>query len=241
MVPGHHPREACLTTLIVVSHPDDEVLGAGGYAALSATRGVEVRACILSGTVEARQQRPGTADLLADTERAQALLGLQAPVMGAFPNIKFNTVPHLDLVQFIERVVREHRVTEILTHHPADLNDDHRHTSHAAQVASRLCLRDRSLPPLRRLAFMEILSSTDWAFPQAGAAFQPNAFVELGASGLERKLQALAAYRDVMRPYPHSRSREAVAALATLRGAQAGLDLAEAFQVVFERLAPGAP
>ena len=225
-----------MTTLLVVAHPDDEVLGAGGYAASLAARGRPVRACILSGSVGARQHRPADEELREDTCRAQALLGLPEPILGPFPNIAFNTVPHLELVQFVERAVLECQATEILTHHPADLNDDHRHTAPAAQVAARLHQRNGSVPPLERLAYMEILSSTDWAFPLPAEAFVPNAFAAIGAEGLERKVAALAAYREVMRPFPHSRSREALLALATLRGAQAGLPYAEAFQVAYQRL-----
>jgi N-acetylglucosamine malate deacetylase 1 len=40
----------------------------------------------------------------------------------------------------------------------------------------------------------------------------------------------------VMRPYPHPRSDEVVRALATFRGAQAGLNLAEAFETAYTAL-----
>lgn len=225
-----------MTTLIVVAHPDDEVLGAGGMAAKRAASGAAVQACILSGEVEARENRPPVADLHADAERANRLLGLPVPIFGSFPNISFNTVPHLELVRFIERVMRDTGATELFTHHPADLNDDHRYTAHAAQVAARLHQRDRSVPRLKRLAFMEVLSSTDWAFPSQAAGFVPNAFVEIGNELIERKIAALSAYRGVVRPFPHSRSVEGIRALALLRGAQSGLECAEAFQVVFEQL-----
>jgi hypothetical protein len=79
----------------------------------------------------------------------------------------------------------------------------------------------------------EVLSSTDWAYPTDRHPFQPNTFIEVGEAGLRRKLDALACYRDVMRPYPHPRSDEAIRSLATLRGAESGLVLAEAFQLVY--------
>jgi LmbE family N-acetylglucosaminyl deacetylase len=225
-----------MTTLLVVAHPDDEVLGAGGYAFKLSSSGRRVQACILSGSVTARTQRPEDAELRKDTLRAQELLGMPEPILGGFPNIAFNTVPHLELVQFVERAMKECQAREVLTHHPGDLNDDHRYVSHAAQVAARLHQRNGSVPPLERLAYMEVLSSTDWAFPLPGQGFQPNAFVEIEREGVERKLEALAAYRGVMRPYPHPRSLEALEALAAMRGAQAGLQYAEAFQVVYQRM-----
>lgn len=227
--------EAGLSILIVVAHPDDEVLGCGGLASKLARAGEKVTSCILSGTVEARQHRPELEHLHANVREAQAILGLSDPVLGPFPNIAFNTVPHLELVQFIERVLRQLGVTRIYTHHPGDLNDDHRHASLACQAAARLFQRDASVPPLERLSYMEVLSSTDWAFPGGGAAFSPTSYVELGEDLLTRKLRALAAYQGIMRPFPHPRSEEILRALAAYRGGQAGMKYAEAFQVVFER------
>jgi len=225
-----------MTTLIVVAHPDDEVLGCGGFAAQRARAGERVVSCILSGAVEARQHRPELAQLHLDAGEAQRVLGLAPPLLGPFPNIAFNAVPHLELVRFIEEAIRSSGATRILTHHPADLNNDHRHVSLACQAAARLYQRDPAVAPLERLAFVEILSSTDWAFPGTAAPFAPTSYVELGEEFLALKLRALAAYRGIMRPFPHPRSEEILRGLAAYRGGQAGMRYAEAFQVVFERI-----
>ena len=84
---------------------------------------------------------------------------------------------------------------------------------------------------------MEVPSSTDWAFPGSGPTFHPNSFFELDETNLERKLEALACYRGVMRAMPHPRSVEVVRGLAAVRGGQAGMIFAEAFQSVFTDLA----
>jgi LmbE family N-acetylglucosaminyl deacetylase len=224
-----------MSVLIVAAHPDDEVLGCGGTAASFVARGVEVRACILSGDAEARANRPETAELLADADRARQIVGMSPPMLGRFPNINFNLVPHLELVQFIESAVVETGADTIFTHHPADVNDDHKHTSHACQAAVRIFQRRPNLKPLKALYFMEVLSATDWTFP-SGDAFRADSFAELGEENLEKKLQALAAYRGVMRDFPHPRSREIVTGLAAYRGGQAGMRYAEAFQTAFHAI-----
>ena len=206
-----------MNALIVVAHPDDEALGCGATAAALAHSGVGVRTCILSGRASARRQRPSDPDLLADTLRAHEALGLEHPIMGDFPNIMFNTVPHLELVQFVEAAMAETRAQVIFTHHPADLNDDHGHTSRACQAAARLFQRRADFPPLRALYFMEVLSSTDWSFAAGAGGFAPDAFFEIGEDWLARKLKSLAAYR----------------------GGQAGVRYAEAFQTAFRSLAAG--
>lgn len=226
-----------MNVLISVAHPDDEVLGCGGTASVLAAAGHQVTTCILSGGAEARQQRPEDDELLADTVRAQELLGAGEPIMGSFPNIRLNSVPHIELVQFVEEAIMATQADVIFTHHPGDVNNDHVHTSLATQAAARLHQRGPSAPPLTALYFMEVLSSTDWGFAGGSPPFVANAYREIGEAGLSKKLEALDAYRDVMRPYPHPRSEEAVRALAVLRGAESGLNLAEAFSVGYSRLA----
>lgn len=225
-----------MTILVVVSHPDDEVLGCGATVAAMVEQGHKAYSCILSASADARRYRPEVAELMEDMKRAHELLGITPYSLGGFPNIKLNTVPHLELVQFIERAIEETGATTLFTHHPQDLNNDHKHTSAACLAAARLFQRRNDVPPLQGLYFMEVLSSTDWSFPGVGSPFQADTFFEIGEHGLERKIDALSAYRRVMRDYPHSRSRETITSLATLRGSQAGVKYAEAFQTAFRRM-----
>ncbi|HEV7643634.1 MAG TPA: PIG-L deacetylase family protein [Pyrinomonadaceae bacterium] len=224
-----------MAILIVVAHPDDEVLGCGGTAAALAAQGEEVRSCILSGDADARQDRPDVDTFHSNTNEAQKVLGFQPPVLGNFPNIKFNSVPHLELVQFIEAAIEQTQAEIVFTHHPNDINDDHKQTSSACQAAVRLFQRRIGVKPLRALYFMEILSATDWTFP-SGSEFRADTFYEIGAELLERKLVALRSYQGVMRDFPHPRSEEILKGLAAYRGGQAGMRYAEAFQTAFHAL-----
>jgi len=224
-----------LSVLVVVAHPDDEVLGCGGTLARLALAGMPARSCILVGDAEVRTHRPDLPDLRQDTHCAQEILGIAPPILGRFPNIRLNTVPHVELVQFIESAIEETEANLIFTHHPSDLNDDHLQTSRACQAAARLFQRRPGLRSLKGLYFMEVPSATDWAL-SPGPTFRPDTFVELGEVGLERKLQALRSYQGVMRDYPHSRSEEVLRGLAACRGAQAGMQNAEAFECAFAAL-----
>ena len=222
-----------MSYLIVVAHPDDEILGAGATIKKMSEDGEEVYLCIMSTLAEARNYRPEDVELYSDMEEAAEYIGIKKIYKGTFPNIKMNTVPHLELVQFIEKVIEQTGATHIITHHPSDLNNDHVHTSIACQAAVRLFQRRPGVPKVEEFLYMEVISSTDWALNSAEQLFHPNVYVEVGASLIEKKIQALGIYRDVMRDYPHPRSVETIKGLAAYRGSQVGICYAEAFQCAF--------
>jgi len=191
--------------------------------------------CCLSGKAAARANRPELKKLHEDTLRAQKRLGLGDPILGDFPNIKFNNSPHLDMVQFIEQALLETRATTIFTHHPSDLNNDHLHTARACLTAARLHQRRPDAAAVQAVYYMEVLSATDWSFPGVATPFLADTFVSI-EEHLALKIEALAEYTGVMRPPPHPRSEESIRALATYRGGQAGVRYAESFQTAFRLL-----
>ena len=220
--------------LVVVAHPDDEVLGAGAMIYKLIKSGNNVAVAIMVSQAAARKDL--SASLSDDEAEALAILGVKQTYHASFPNIKMNTVPHLELVQFIEKCIIDFKADAIITHHPADTNNDHVMTSYAAQAASRLFQRRDDVPDLKELLYMEVPSSTEWSIDSSSNDFRPNTYFEIGREGLDVKLQALAAYKGVMRPYPHPRSNEALEGLAAYRGAQAGCTYAEAFESVLRRV-----
>ena len=146
-----------------------------------------------------------------------------------------NTVPHLQLVQFIEKAIMESEPDIIITHHPSDTNNDHLHTSLACQEAIRLSQRRPELHPLKEFWYMEVPSCTEWDVNSAMQKFKPNCYVEVGLEGVKAKIKALGMYRGVMRPYPHPRSEEVILGLAAYRGSQFQLNYADAFEVVLRK------
>ncbi len=222
--------------LLVVAHPDDEVLGAGATIKKLTEAGHQVDLCIMSTAAEARNFRPSDEELNSDLGESSAILGVHAKFEGTFPNIRMNNVDHLELVQFIEKAIALSEPDVVITHHPADTNNDHMHTSMACQAAVRLFQRRNEVKPLKELWFMETLSSTEWSVNTSMNRFVPNTYVEVGKDKIETKIKALATYRGVMRDYPHPRSEEAITGLAAYRGAQSGCDYAEAFECVLRRV-----
>lgn len=222
--------------IVIVAHPDDEILGAGGTIYNLAKLGHEVNVCYMSGGVFARKRRPTTDRLNANIEEATTLLGVKHVIKGEFPNIEFNNVPHLKLVQFIEDALVSTSADIVFTHHPADLNNDHLHTSLACQAAIRLFQRNDTVKPISELLFMEVPSATEWSLNTSMMPFRPNVFFEIGEQALNMKIEALSKYDGVIRDYPHARSELTLKGLAVFRGSQAGLAYAEAFESVIRRV-----
>ncbi len=234
--PKQGAQEKVVKYLLVVAHPDDEVLGAGATIHKLTGEGHTVDVCIMCSQAKARAFRPEDKELVNDLYESAKMLGVGKIYDGEFPNIEMNTVPHLHLVQFIEKAIAESEPDVVITHHPSDTNNDHLHTSLACQAAIRLFQRRDTVKPLSELWYMEVLSSTEWSVNSAINKFTPNVYVEIGKKRVDVKLKALAVYRGVMRPYPHPRSDEAITGLAAYRGAQSGCDYAEAFECVLRRI-----
>lgn len=222
------------TVLIVASHPDDEILGVGGTAAVHAARGDTVVTMILAEGATSRDpvrdtksREPELAALKAAAAAAARALGLEPPRFGGLPDNRMDGCELLDVVKIVETLIADVEPDIVYTHHGADLNVDHRVTHQAVLTACR------PLPGTKPRAIysFETVSSTEWSTADVGPAFRPQLYVDV-SDMLERKLKALEAYHGEMRAFPHARSIDAVAALARLRGSQVGCHAAEAFMLL---------
>jgi len=218
--------------LVVAAHPDDEILGLGGTLARHVDEGATVDVLIMAEGATSRDVMRDTSGragemtaLRVAAQRAAEIIGTRAPRFGGFPDNRMDGLDRLDVIKLVEAAVKEVRPDVVYTHHPHDLNIDHRITHEAVLTACR------PLPgvPISAIYAYETVSSTEWAVE--GTAFKPAHFVEITAQ-LARKIAALEVYALEMRPIPHARSIEAVRALASVRGASVGVPVAEAFTVV---------
>lgn len=224
-----------MNVLAVVAHPDDELLGCGATLRRLADQGHRVFTAVLCSTADARHARPSLDRLYEIAGDSERIVGISDSLKYEFKNIQFNTVPHLDMVRAIETAIDKFRPTWVFTHHCGDLNVDHRVCYETVMAAVRLPQRrSRDMDPqlITKVFLFEVPSSTDWASP-IDRPFQPTTFFDARAT-FERKMKALEAFEGALKPHPHSRSAENIRALAQIRGAQAGLELAEAFVLVHE-------
>ena len=215
--------------LVVAAHPDDETLGCAGTIAGHVAAGEEVFITFLTDGVGARLDQMAHPDANSRQKmahKAADLLGAHIYRFHDYPDNALDSVPRLELAQAVERVLAETKPQIVYTHFAGDLNVDHRRACEATLIACR------PLPGRKITAILgyEVLSSTEWSPPGYGGPFAPQAFFDI-SDHMEKKRRALRAYGSEIPDAPHPRSVETIGALAQLRGAAAGLDLAEAFEV----------
>ncbi|MBI5485465.1 MAG: PIG-L family deacetylase [Deltaproteobacteria bacterium] len=217
--------------LVVAAHPDDEVLGCGATIAKYVRNGDEVHVLILaegatSRDAERNREERGAelSELAEAAHMAKDILGVTSLSLHDFPDNRMDSIDLLDIVKVIECHIEKTRPEIILTHHTGDVNIDHRRIHEAVVTA---CRPTPSLS-VHTLLFFEVSSSTEWQPPGSAPVFAPNWFEDISET-VSLKLQALEAYHMEMRPWPHSRSVDAVNHLARWRGASVGVEAAEAF------------
>jgi N-acetylglucosamine malate deacetylase 1 len=213
--------------LVLAAHPDDEVLGMGGTIAVHVDRGDEVRVVVV--TDGSSTQYPGDADVRAKKEAealaAAAELGVTDYVHLDLPDMRLDTLAHVDVNQVVETHVREFAAERVYTPHP-DVNLDHRTLFDSVAVATRPVPEQT----VRRVYTYAPTSSTEWT-PAPLNWFVPNWFVEISET-IDRKIAAFSHYGTERREYPHPRSERAIRAAAEFYGASCGCEHAEPFVLV---------
>jgi len=221
-----------MTTVVIVAHPDDEVLGCGGTIARLAQEGQKVYIAVLGEGITSRYQQQEEANqghvkaLHARCREVAELLGAKDLFVYDLPDNRFDTVPLLKVIKIIEELVDRSQPQVIYTHHGGDLNIDHIITHRAVLTATR----PMTDCPVKEIYAFEVPSSTEWAFEQF-QPFQTNVFMDISAT-LEIKLKAMELYESEARSFPHPRSPEALRAVARHWGSVVGCEAAEAFELI---------
>lgn len=215
---------------VIVAHPDDEILAFGGVMARHQELGERVSVLILATGLAARSA-DGRAESTAlrrlqdDARKANQAVGVEHVEFSDCPDNRMDAMPLLDVIKRVEAFVEKVDPAIVYTHHPGDLNVDHEATARAVMTACR------PLPGVRarKIYAGEVISSSEYSFPQR--RFVPNTYVGI-EKHLLRKCEALRCYTSEIRDWPHPRSSRALEALARLRGAECGLEAAEALYLL---------
>jgi LmbE family N-acetylglucosaminyl deacetylase len=222
--------------MIVVAHPDDELLGLGGTLnKLINEYSVETHLIILGEGITSRSDSRDVKLWENELEihhsninKAQLAIGYHSLSLYDFPDNRFDSIDLLDLVKVIEKEKKEFYPSVIFTHHGGDLNIDHQKTFEAVMTACR----PMEAEVVKTIITFETPSGTEWRASSDPKHFLPNLFFQISNENLEAKIKGMESYEFESRSYPHPRSPEALRIYAQKNGINVGVPLAEAFCLI---------
>lgn len=201
-----------------MAHPDDEVLGCGGWIAHLIKNNNDVSVIF---TTDGVRHPPVLTDSKEDAYEALQLLGVKKENIH-FLNIKTQRSDEYVLRDYTGQIEKlTSNIDLVITPSRHDLNVDHVFAYNLALI----CFR-----PVKyrtKILTMEILSSTEWS----DRPFHPNYYIDISET-IDLKIAALTKYTKQVLPFPHPRSSEAVRIKAQQRGLEVGYHYAEAFHIV---------
>ncbi len=218
--------------LIVVAHPDDEILGVGATVAKRVAQGDKVWCIILGeGQTSRWDNRESVPDeviqnLHKDTLAAVKCVGYEKVYFGNFPDNRFDQVDLLDIIKYIEEVIGVFLPDIVYTHHIGDLNIDHQLTFKAVLTATRT-MEDCCV---KEIYAFETVSSTEWDYSYTNP-FSPNVF-EVIDDYFFTKIEAMKHYQTELCEFPHPRSLKCLEITAQKWGSVIGANFAEAFMLI---------
>ena len=211
--------------LIIVAHPDDELLWMGGTIQKLNDLWYENNILVLSKTGNARWSdvennlRRKAFDIVCKK------LNIHQTFFWNFPDTSFDSVRLLDIIKLIENITSEIKPDRIYTHFYNDLNIDHWLTSRAVITATRPYAR---FGFVKELFLFEVLSTTEHSI-WIDNVFVPNYYEILSKKHIDFKKDLLSFYYTEERKFPHPISKEWIEILAKKRWMEIGVNYAEAF------------
>ena len=222
--------------LVIVAHPDDELLGLGATMnKLINEQNCKVRVIILGEGITSRSDERDPEQWKEELkihrqniEQARKAIGYESVGIYDLPDNRFDTVALLDIIKVIEKEKEIFLPAIIFTHHGGDVNIDHQKTFEAVITATRPMENET----VKTIITFETPSGTEWIASSDPRKFTPNLFVTVNKNNIDAKIKGMESYEFEKRKYPHPRSPEALKIRAGMWGVCVGSDLAEAFYII---------
>ena len=118
--------------MLIVAHPDDEVLGLGGYLYDRIQDGDDV--CVVIANEANISTRP---DMANGMKQSHGIIGIRESHGLDLMNLCLSAYSPAAVVPMVEQIIKDFAPDMVYTHSPTDINPDHRAVSAFAQQAAR--------------------------------------------------------------------------------------------------------
>lgn len=223
--------------LVIAPHPDDEIVGCGGLIKKIKDAGGKVYVLFLTVGDTRDFTKVGLStgrERLKEIEAVAKYLKYDSwdlAFSGDDYHLKLDSLGQKALMDVIERdskvAIEKVRPTIVASTPASSYNQDHRIAARAMHAALRAA--PSANKHLVNLALFYESAADAFSIEKRANL---NFFVPLTKNELDAKIKALSLYKSQTRKFPSTRSFETLKALATLRGSQAGHELAEAFVIL---------
>lgn len=214
--------------LILSPHADDEILGCGGFISKYSRKNFHISVLILTnankGAPELYPAREIT-KLRNEAKKANKTIGTNKLYFENLPAINLNNFPSYKITAIIDKYIARINPHIILIPSKNDIHEDHKIIFKAAKVS----IRPNRKSNLKKILSYEVLSETEWN--EDGKNFNPNYFIDLQKSDINKKVKAFLKYKSQVKKFPHPRSKEGIINLSKIRGSQIFKEFAEAYKV----------
>jgi len=211
--------------LVVAPHPDDETLGCGGTLLRHLAEGDQVHWLIMTTITEAvgfSQHRVNSRT--SEISKVASEYGFTSVHQTDFVTARLDTYPKADLVLSVAQHVNQLQPNIVYLPYANDIHSDHAAVFDA--VAS--CTKSFRYPSIKKVRAYETLSETEFSISTSDLGFKPNLWIEI-SDFIDKKIKIMEIFEGEMSDHPFPRSEQNIRALATYRGATAGVVAAEAF------------
>lgn len=208
--------------LVVVAHPDDEVLGCAGLLLDNYKKGGENFVLYLNNGCNFRTNYHAKRIENQIIEVSKMLKFV--PFVEEFKTGEFDTYPQRKLNDIVAKYVRTVKAKTVVTHIANDLHLDHKIVNQAVMVACRFAKKS----PVRTVLEMPVISSSE-INPQFN--FQPNLFLDV-TNYIDTKKAAMEKYVDEVESMKELRGSEAIEGWAIFYGMHIGVKYAEAYKLI---------
>ena len=197
--------------LFIAPHADDEVLGCGATMFKLSQSGCNCYVLVMTNA------HVGVPELFSEEDikqvrsedlKAHAILGVKDSFFMDFPAPVLDQYPIFKMVGAINKLILDMNVDTVFLPHRGDIHKDHKMVFDAGLVACR----PTGGNPVKSVWCYETLSETEWGTPTAQDMFIPNIYMSFTQEEFQKKLDAFECFSSQKRPFPESRSIEAIEA-----------------------------